>query len=177
MKTANEQETDNIIRNLDNYSTSTDYRALWALAQVQSIVCIIEGREWTKDGEFAPVVYGGERQNTVARTIWDGRNCRVTVPGTCYVESDEGRRESFEDQCALYNLRWIPPGRSAVDLARALITLADRNEGVRIYPAFEKPEIAADVYGGPTYRSDDAAWTINGDARELAEQLLELADG
>lgn len=83
-----------LIRGIDNYLFSTDYEALWELAQKQSVVC--------------DVSYYGCRD--IAQTICSlGPNpvVQVSARGIGYVYADS--LEDFVVGCQGCDLRWIVP--------------------------------------------------------------------
>lgn len=99
-----------IIRDLTGYSTSRDYRALYELAKIQSVVCIADyygGAQRDLDGNPAPVY------RDVCQTI-AGYGVQVSCRGVCYADDigpgdDPDGVEPFVESCEAVNLEWVVP--------------------------------------------------------------------
>lgn len=84
-----------IIRALEGYDTSKDYKRLWHLAQQRGIVCIVDYDT-------------GERTlRDIASTNSLEGNVNVGCRGVCWVLGDT--YDDFLEQCDRCNLEWIAP--------------------------------------------------------------------
>ena len=85
------------IRNLANYTFSTDYEALFSLAKTQSIICDVK-----YDSEYPSV-------RDVCSTRYDtaGGSVFVNSRGVGYIWADD--LGSFVKQCKALDLKWIVP--------------------------------------------------------------------
>jgi len=106
---------DDLVRDLSGYTMSRDYRRLWNLAQVQSVVCVVDyGGGAQRDLDADPYVCR-DVAHTICHSSWTPSGERapsvnVSARGICYVGAmpEEGV-EGFVRQAEAANLEWIVP--------------------------------------------------------------------
>lgn len=112
-----------VICDIEGYTTSRDYAALWELAQKQSVVCVVD-YDW-RDGTKA--------SRDIAQTIaspWSigGMDNRITIGVRVRgIEYAGGKNcEQFVASCERCNLEWLIPGKLPVDEFKQIF--ADQTE-------------------------------------------------
>ena len=89
----------NVIRDIKGYETSTDYEALWELAQRRGVICTVQAFDDTPD------------LRDVCQTIYEPKTMAMAVSsrGCGHVYVLDGDKAEFVKQCEKAHLEWIQP--------------------------------------------------------------------